>query len=57
MCKKKDVSAFEQGMVPGAHQFATLLGFSTHNSFPMCIKNGSPPKGHSANLTQLWEAL
>ena len=23
----------------------------------MCIKNGPPPKGHSANLTQLWEAL
>ena len=23
----------------------------------MCIKNGPPPKGHPANLTQLWEAL
>ena len=25
--------------------------------FPMCIKNGPPPKGHPANLTQLWETL
>ena len=24
--------------------------------FPLCI-NGPPPKGHPANLTQLWEAL
>jgi hypothetical protein len=25
--------------------------------FPMCIRNGPSPKGHPANLTQLWEAL
>ena len=25
--------------------------------FPVCIKNGPPPKGHPANLTQLWEAM
>ena len=25
--------------------------------FPVCIKNGPPPKGHPANLTQQWEAL
>ena len=25
--------------------------------FPMCIKNGPPPKGNPANLTQLREAL
>ena len=25
--------------------------------FPVCIKNGPPPKEHSANLTQLLEAL
>ena len=24
--------------------------------FSMCIKNGPPPKGHPANLPQLWEA-
>ena len=23
----------------------------------MCIKNGPPPEGHTANMTQLWEAL
>ena len=25
--------------------------------FTVCIKNGTPPKRHPANLTQLWEAL
>uniref|UniRef100_A0A4W5S0W7 Voltage-dependent calcium channel type A subunit alpha-1 n=1 Tax=Hucho hucho TaxID=62062 RepID=A0A4W5S0W7_9TELE len=25
--------------------------------FCVCIKNGPPPKGHPASLTQLWEAL
>jgi hypothetical protein len=25
--------------------------------FTGCIKDGPPPKGHPANLTQLWEAL
>ena len=25
--------------------------------FSVCINNGPPPKGHPANLTQLWEAL
>ena len=25
--------------------------------FPLCIKNGPPPKGHPENLTHLWEAL
>ena len=25
--------------------------------FPVCIKNDLPPKGHPANLTQLWKAL
>ena len=25
--------------------------------FPVCFKNGPPPKGQPANLTQLWEAL
>ena len=33
---------------------AMLLGFSR---FPVCIKNGPPPKRHPANLTQLWKAL
>ena len=25
--------------------------------FPVCIKNGLPPKVHPANLTKLWEVL
>ena len=25
--------------------------------FPVCIKNGTPPKGPPDNLTRLWEAL
>ena len=25
--------------------------------FPVCIKNGPPRKGHTGNMTQLWEAL
>ena len=55
--------AFERGMVVGARRIglsvsrtATLMGFSL-NSFPMCIKNGLPPKGNPAILTQMWEAL
>jgi hypothetical protein len=45
-------SAFERGMVEGARlsRTATLLGFYTQ-PFPVCIKNGPPPKGHPANLT------
>jgi hypothetical protein len=34
---------------------AMLVRFFTR--FPVCIKNGPPPKGHPANLTQLLEAL
>jgi hypothetical protein len=52
MGKTKDLSTFEQGMV----RTAMLLGFSP-STVSMCIKNGPPRKGHSANLTQLWEAL
>ena len=44
-----------------AHRFvsrtATLLFFLYPQQFPVCIKNGPPPNGHPANLTQLWEAL
>ena len=59
----KIYSAFEWGMVVGARRTglivsrtATRLGFS-QSTVPVCIKNGPPPKGHPANLTQLWEAL
>jgi hypothetical protein len=61
--KTKDLSAFDRGMVVGARRTglsvsrsSTLLDCS-HNSFPVCIKNGPPPKGHAANLTQQWESL
>ena len=54
MYKTKDVSTFERGMVAGAMR--TALCFHVQQ-FPVCIKNGPPPKGHPANLTQLWEAL
>jgi hypothetical protein len=59
MGKTKDSSAFEQGMVVGASvsSTATLQGFFHTQQFPLCIKNGPPPKRHLANLTQLWEAL
>ena len=34
-----------------------MLGFSCSTVSRVSIKNGPPPKGHPANLTQLWEAL
>jgi hypothetical protein len=39
----------------GCGKNCNAAGFFT--LFPMCIKNGPPPKGHPAHLTQLWEAL
>ena len=32
---------------------ATLLGVFHAQQFPVCIKNGPPPKGHPPNLTQM----
>ena len=72
MGKTTDLSAFERDMVIGARharlsRTATLLGFSCQElqrcwvfhaqQFPVCINNGPPPKGHPANLTQMWEAI
>jgi hypothetical protein len=58
MGKTKDLGAFEWGMVVGASvdfsRTAMLLGFSLSTVSYVC---GPPPKGHPANLTQLWEAL
>jgi hypothetical protein len=63
MGKTTGLSAFEQGMVGGARRTGLSVsrtinaaGFHTQQ-FTVCIKNGPPPKGHPANLTQLWEAL
>jgi hypothetical protein len=63
MGKTKYLRVFERGMVVGARRTGLSVkncnaaGFFTLNSFPVCIKNGPQPKGHPANLTQLWEAL
>ena len=62
MCKTKDFSAFERGMVVGARrtslcqELQRCWGFHAQQ-FPAGIKKGPPPKGHPANMTQLWEAL
>ena len=62
MVKTKDLSAFERGMVVGARRTGLCQElqccWAFHvQQFLMCIKNGPPPKGHPASLTQLWEAL
>ena len=62
MGKTTYLSAFERGMVVGARHtrlFQELQSCCVFHAqqFPLCIKNGPPPKGHPANLTQLWEAL
>ena len=59
----KDLSAFELGMVVDARRAPVCVkncnaaGFFHVQQFPMCIKNDLPPKGHSFNLTQLWDLL
>jgi hypothetical protein len=61
MGKTKYLSAFWMGDSSRCqtHRFvsrtATLQFHAQH--FSVCLKNVSPPKGHPANLTQLWEAL
>ena len=62
MGKTKHWSAFEQGLVVGTKHTGLCQELQRcwvfhFQQFPVCIKNGPPPKGHPANLTQLWEAL
>jgi hypothetical protein len=62
MDKTKDLSAFERGMIVGARRTGLCQELQCcwvfhAQQFPVCIKNGPPPKGHPANLAQLWEAL
>ena len=62
MVKTKYLSAFERGMVVDARHTSLCQELQCCWVFhaqllPVSIKNGSPPKGHPANLTQLWEAL
>ena len=62
MSKTKYLYAFEPGMVVGA-RCTGLCKELQHcwvfqaQQFPVCIKNGPPPRGYPTNLTQLWEAL
>jgi hypothetical protein len=56
MDKTKDLSAFELSMVVAARR--TSVCQELHRcwvfhaqQFPVCIKNGTPPEGHPANLT------
>ena len=62
MGKTKHLSAFEWGMEVGARhtglcqELQICLVFHTQ-PFPVCIKNGPPPKGQPANVKQLWKAL
>jgi hypothetical protein len=59
---RQKISSFEQGMVVGARrtnlcqELQCCWVFHTQQ-FPMCFKNGPPPKGPPVNLTQMWEAL
>jgi hypothetical protein len=59
---RQHLSAFEWGMVIGARHTGLCQELQCRRvfhaqQFPVCIKNGPPPKEHPANLTQLWEAL
>ena len=59
---KTNLSDFERGVVVGARctglcqELKSCWVFHTQH-FPVYIKNGPTYKGHSDNLTQLWEAL
>jgi hypothetical protein len=59
--KTKYLSVFELGGRCQAHWFECVKNCNAAGLFMLnsilCIKNGSPPKGHPATLTQLWEAL
>ena len=62
MGKTKHLSGFELGMVVGARRTGLCLEpqrcwVFQAQQFLLRIKNCPPPKGHPANLTQLWEAL
>jgi hypothetical protein len=58
MGKTKDLNAFELGArCTGLCQELQRCWFFHTQQFAVCIKNGPPPKGHPANLTQLWKAL
>ena len=58
MDKTKDVSVFERGMVVSARRTGLSQDLQCcwvfhAQQFPVCIKGGTPHKGHPANLEQL----
>ena len=62
MGKTKGLSAFERGMALGGRSIVFCQELQrcwifNAQQFPVCVNNSPPPKGHPANLTQLWEAL
>jgi hypothetical protein len=59
MGKTKYLRAFEWGMVGATRLYQELQHCWVFHAqqFRLCIKNGPPPKGHPANLVQLWEPM
>ena len=60
--RPKQLSALEQRMVVGARRTGLCQELQRccvfhAQQFLVYINIGRPPKGHPANLTQLWEAL
>ena len=58
VCHSESVSAFEQGMVVGARSTGLCQELQRcwvfhAQLFPVCIKNGPPPKGHPVNMAKL----
>ena len=51
---RQKISAFERGMVIGTRRTDLCQEVQP---FPVCIKNGPPPKGHPGNFRQPSEAL
>jgi hypothetical protein len=61
MGKTKKIGVPLNGVVGARHtglcQELQCCCFFCTQQFSACMKNGPPPKGHPANLTQLWKAL
>ena len=57
MGKTKDLCAFVRGIVVGAMLSGFCQDLQDFLVFHTQVSRGPPLKRHSANLTQLWEAL
>ena len=58
MGKTKYLSAFERGLVGGTRRTGLCKELQRcwvfhAQQFPVCVKNGPPPKGHPANLERI----